>query len=134
MEPKFAQFNVYDGLMVHVELGAKTPNIEEFREFIAGIAQLLDNAQPFTFFVEASKLKSVPLSTSLETVAFLRKERARIKLYMKASAIFVKSEFITNLLNWVFTLQPPVSPNKVVNEPQDGMVFIQQYMTNIIEN
>lgn len=134
MEPKFAQFNVYDGLMVHVELGAKTPNIEEFREFIAGIAQLLDNAQPFTFFVDASKLKSVPLSTSLETVAFLRKERARIKLYMKASAIFVKSEFITNLLNWVFTLQPPVSPNKVVNEPQDGMVFIQQYMTNIIEN
>ena len=134
MEPKFAQFNVYDGLMVHVELGAKTPNIEEFREFIAGIAQLLDNAQPFTFFVDASKLKSVPLSTSLETVAFLRKERVRIKLYMKASAIFVKSEFITNLLNWVFTLQPPVSPNKVVNEPQDGMVFIQQYMTNIIEN
>jgi len=134
MEPKFAQFNVYDGLMVHVELGAKTPNIEEFREFIAGISQLLDNAQPFTFFVDASKLKSVPLSTSLETVAFLRKERVRIKLYMKASAIFIKSEFITNLLNWVFTLQPPVSPNKVVNEPQDGIVFIQQYMNTIIEN
>ena len=128
METKFAQFNVFEGLLVHVELGAKTPSIEEFREFIAGISQLLDNAQPFTFFVDASKIKSVPLATSLETVAFLRKERERIRLYMKASAIFIKSEFITNLLNWVFTLQPPVSPNKVVNEPQEGMLFIEQYM------
>lgn len=129
MEPKFAQFNIYEGLLVHVELGEKTPTIDEFRDFIASIVQLLDNAQPFTFFVDASKLKSVPIATSLETLAFLRKERTRIKLYMKASAIVIKSDFVINLLNWVFTLQPPVSPNKLVNEPSEGMRFIEQYMT-----
>jgi len=128
---QFAKFNIYEGLLVHVELGAKSPTIQEFREFLAGITQLLDNGVPFTFFVDASQLGTVPMATSVETVTFLRQERPRIAQLMKASAIFIKSEFVVGLLNWVFTLQPPVSPNVVVNDAAEGMRFIEQHMTPV---
>lgn len=127
----FAKFNIYEGLLVHVELGSKSPTMEDFREFLTGISQLLDNGQPFTLFVDASQLGTVPMATSLETVKFLREERPRIRNLMKASAIFITSNFVINLLNWVFTLQAPASPNIVVNNAVEGMRFIESYMTPV---
>jgi hypothetical protein len=50
---------------------------------------------------------------------------------LKASAVIVKNEFITGLLQYVFTLSPPVSPNVIVQTPSDALSFLQSHMTPV---
>jgi hypothetical protein len=131
-ENNFAKFTVYDGLMVHVEFGERSPTFDEFNDqFLNGLKSVLDNGQPFTLFVDASKLGTVPMSIALHVIKWMKTNRPQIQTTMKASAIIVGSEFILGLLDWVFTLSPPVSPNKIVTDASEGFQFIRNYMNTV---
>ncbi len=128
----FATFQVYEGLMVHVEFGSRTPTLEEFNsQFLDLLQQMLDHGQPFTMFCDASKLGTVPMSIAFTVVKWMKNNRAKIRGTMKASAIIVGSEFVSGLLDWVFTLSPPVSPNIVVRDPSEGLRFIETHMDRV---
>ena len=124
-----ALINVFEGLMVHVVFNKVQPSVETFRsDFLSALQQLLDNKAPFTLFVDTSEMGTVPLSVCLDIVRFMKKNRDACKLYLRASAIIVKNEFITGLLQYVFTLSPPVSPNRVTKNPTDALDFIHSHM------
>lgn len=116
--------------MVHIEFGARSPTIEEFKtDFLDGLQQMLDHGTPFTLFVDASKLGTVTPAIALHVVGYMKKNRPKFRSLVKASAVIVGSEFVNGLLEWVFTLSPPVSPNVVVRDAGEGLRFIESHMS-----
>jgi hypothetical protein len=129
--PRFATFTMYEGMFLHVKLGP-TPTAEDYREFLEGLKRVLDSGTPFTFFADASEVEKVPMAVGMETVSFLREYRGRVEQNMRASAIYVTGRFVTELLRWIFMMQPPVSPNVVVNDESEGMAFLESYTPTVI--
>lgn len=127
-----ATIQVFEGLMVHVVFNAGQVTVDKFREdFLSALQQLLDNEQPFTLFVDTTQMATVPLSVCLDIVSFMKKNRSKCKLYLNASAVIVGNEFIAGLLQYVFKLSPPVSPNVVVRTQSDAMDFLRSHMTSV---
>ena len=124
----FANFKFYAGLLVCISLEFSQPTLEDFDQVMTGIKQLLDNKQGFSMFVDASKVTKVPASAAWRIIQFMRANRPEFAKYTRSSAIVVGNPFVANLLNWVFTMQPPASPNKVVTDSAEGLQFVEKYM------
>lgn len=123
------KFQLYEGLLVHIEMDTSTPTQETFRTDLLDMLQkILDNEQPFTLVVDSTKLGTVPMSIPLDIVKFMKQNRAKFRDYCRASAIIVNSTFIKGLLDWVFTLSPPVSPNVVCKDTADAFKFVEARM------
>jgi hypothetical protein len=128
-------FQVFEGLMVHVELRSSDvePTCDMFRaEFMDLLQQVLDSGKPFTLFVDAREIGTVPMSVGIDIVKFMTVNRPKFKANCKASAIIMNPGFAKGLLEWVFALSPPVSPNVVVDDPSQGLLFLEGYMTPVI--
>ena len=129
MAEPWVKFQLYEGLLVHIEMDASSPTQETFRTDLLDMLQkILDNQQPFTLVVDSSKLGTVPMSIPLDIVKFMKLNRSKFRDYCKASAIIVNSTFIKGLLDWVFTLSPPVSPNVVCKDVADAFKFVEARM------
>lgn len=128
----FASFSMYNGLLVHIKFGKVSPTSEQFETFLNDLLKVLQNQKQFTLFVDASEMGHVPFSFTLVAAMFLRNHRALFEQYCLASSVFITSAMVRGLLNAVFTLQPPVSPNMIVANASEGMQFLEQYMTPII--
>ena len=131
MSQQFASFSVYEGLLLHVKLGPKSPTYDEFDAFLLQLGSFLEKQQQFTMFIDASEMGVVPFAYALKAASFLKKKRPLFKQFLQASSVFIRSELVRSLLNSVFLLQPPASPNLIVNNEADGMDFIEQYMTPV---
>lgn len=122
------EISVYNEYMMHVTLGAQLASVETLQtEFLEVLQEQLDSARPFTLVVDSTQLSTVPLSVGFEVVKFMRLNQPKFRAGCKASAIIVGSSFIQGLLEWVFTLSPPVSPNVVVQTPEQGFEFVNKY-------
>jgi hypothetical protein len=129
MAEPWVKFQLYEGLLVHVEMDSSSPTQETFRtDMLDMLQKILDNQQPFTLVVDSSKLGTVPMSIPLDIVKFMKLNRCKFRDYCKASAIIVNSTFIKGLLDWVFTLSPPVSPNVVCKDVADAFKFVEARM------
>ena len=122
------EISVYNDFLMHVTLGAQLASVEALqREFLEVLQEQLDSARPFTLVVDSTQLSTVPLSVGFEVVKFMRLNQPKFRAGCRASAIVVGSSFIQGLLEWVFTLSPPVSPNVVVQTLEQGFAFVNQY-------
>lgn len=120
---------VVDDMLVRVDVGDTVPSQAEFNGvLLATLQQVLDSDRPFTLFVNASRVKHAPMSCSLDIVQFMKKNRAKFRAYCRASAIVVKTEFVTGILKFAFKLSPPVSPNVVTVDSDAAMQFVYAYM------
>lgn len=129
MGDSWVKIQLYEGLLVHVEMDTTTPTLESFRTDLLDMLQkVLDNGQPFTLVVDATKLGTVPMSIPLDIVKFMKLNRGKFRDFCKASAIIVNSTFIKGLLEWVFTLSPPVSPNVVCRDVAEAFKFVEARM------
>lgn len=114
--------------MMHVTFSSSAPSQEQFQtEFLDTLQQMLDAGEGFTLIVDSTQLGTVPLSIAFEIVRFMKLNQPKFRAFCKASAIVVSNAFIQSLLDMVFTLSPPVSPNVVVQELQDAFMFVQPY-------
>lgn len=130
MAEPWVKFQLYEGLLVHIEMDSSSPTQEVFRTDLLDMLQkILDNQQPFTLVVDSSRLGTVPMSIPLDIVKFMKLNRTKFRDYCKASAIIVNSTFIKGLLDWVFTLSPPVSPNAVCKDVADAFKFVEARMS-----
>lgn len=127
-EQPWAKFDVYEGMLVHVHFSGTTPTQEKFQaDVLAPLQELLDSMKPFKLLVDSTQLATVPWSVGFDVVKFMRDNQPKFKANCQASAIVVGNSFIRGLLEWVFTLSPPVSPNIVTGNAQEGLEFVQNH-------
>lgn len=102
-----------------------TPTLESFRvDFLDSLQELLDNQRPFRLHVDTTRLKDVPMNVCVDIVRFMKKNRSLCKEYLEASAVIVSSVLILKLMDFVFTLSPPVSPNRLVRTAEEATDFL----------
>lgn len=105
-------------------------SVEQFKDVVlTPLQEVLDSGQPFTLYVDTSDMGSVPFSVGVDIVQFMRKNRTKFRDFCKASAIVVSTEFISGLLQWIFALSPPVSPNIVVDKKNRANAH--QFIANV---
>lgn len=122
-------FQVVDDMLVRVDLGEVVPSQEDFNAVLLGTLQtVLDSDKPFALYVNASRIKQAPMSCSLDIVQFMKNNKSKFREFCRASAIVVKSEFVTSILKFAFKLSPPVSPNVVTVNTDAAMDFVYAYM------
>lgn len=122
------KFDVYEGMFVHVSFDRADVEMEHFqRHFLDCLQEVLDSGEPFTLLVDSTQLSGVPLSVGFDVVKFMRANQAKFRASCRASAIVISHPFIKGLLEWVFTLSPPVSPNVIVDTAADGAAFLEGY-------
>jgi len=93
--------------------------------FLNTLQALLDRKSPFVLFVDTTHLQKVPITVCVDIVKFMKLNRAQCRETLIASAIVVSSDFIAGLLQNVFKLSPPVSPNTVVAGVEEAWAFLQ---------
>jgi hypothetical protein len=124
-----ALINECAGTLVHVEFNAINPTVETFQAcFLNYLQQRLDEERPVTLLVDTRQMKKVPIAVCLDIVKFMKRNKLKCKNYLTASAIIVGSDFIAGLLQYVFNLSPPVSPNAVVRTAAPAVEFLQGFV------
>lgn len=120
---------VVDDMLIRVDVGENVPSQAEFEGvLLATLQQVLDSSRPFTLYVNTTRVKHAPMSCSLDIVQFMKKNRPKFREFCRASAIVVKTEFVTGMLKFAFKLTPPVSPNVVTVDADAAMQFVYAYM------
>lgn len=119
-EPSFARFQVANGMNISLDFpyGKGCTAAEFKRHVLTPLQEVLDSGNPFTLYVNSSEIGTVPFSLGVDIVQFMKLNRPKFRAFCKASAIVVNTEFISGLLQWIFALSPPVSPNIVVSKAQ----------------
>lgn len=96
-------------------------------DVLTPLQEVLDASSPFLLLVESTALATVPWSVGFDVVKFMRLNQSKFRDFCRGSAIVVGNSFIRGLLEWVFTLSPPVSPNLVTADAAEGLAFLQSH-------
>lgn len=127
-EQPWAQFDVYEGNLIHIHFTGVAPTQEQFTsDVLTPLQEVLDASSPFRLLVESTALSTVPWSVGFDVVKFMRFNQSKFRDFCKGSAIVVGNSFIRGLLEWVFTLSPPVSPNMVTGSAAEGLEFLEAH-------
>jgi hypothetical protein len=102
-------------------------NKEEMDELMHGIHKLFENNTPFTLLIDARVLSQVDMSSAMDIVRFMKINRANFKRMTKGSAILINSPIVRDLIKFVFSIQPPASPNVVTTEMMEALEFLKQF-------
>jgi hypothetical protein len=114
----------YNGFYPYFTIENKISD-KEFRDFIGVLQELIDLDKPFVFIVDARQAKEFNfLTCGWEIVSWMRKNKPTIKKNLKGSGVVINSQVVTNIINWIFERQPPVSPNKVTTNVDEALDFI----------
>ena len=115
----------YDGFYPYFTLPEKMSD-REFRDFIGVLQALIDMDRPFVFLVDVRKLtKFNTMYCGWEVVKWMKKNKAMIRKNLRGSAVVLSNKTVSDILNWIFEKQPPVSPNVVTLKIEEGIDFIE---------
>ncbi len=126
-QQNFASFDIHDDCIVHIKFANFSPTDNQFRRFLIDLKSVLDQHHEFTLFVDTTDLPSTRLAYALQVAEFMRDNRLLFKEYCKASVLVINNDVVRTLLQTIFKIQKPVSPNKIVNNVCDGMEFLKHY-------
>ena len=118
----------YGGFYPYFKLDTKMTD-QDFKDFINVLQAILDMEKPFVFLVDARDVTDFNfLYCGWEVVKWMRKNKPKIKRVLQGSAVIFKNKMVVDILNWIFERQPPVSPNKVTLDLDEGECFLEKYI------
>src|SRR5690606_29738645 len=83
------------------------------------LTRLLDTKKPFAFYVNTIKANKPPFDAASKLLHWMRANKTRFKDTLICSVIVygntLTNNLVSKLLQGVFAIQPPVSPNKITN-------------------
>ena len=120
----------YGGSYVYFKLS----NIIEYadiEELFRILSELLDLNKQFVFLLDGRDVEEFPtFSAGYFIIAWMKKHYPIIPKRLMGSAIILKNDSIISILNWVFSIQKPVSPNIICNDINEGKNFIRNIRIN----
>ena len=120
----FANFNLSLFPIVIIEFDSSEINDENFQLFLDNWEKLYLMEKDFTLVFDTANMSIPKLKYCFKMSMFIKKIRKFNPQYLKKSIINVKNNTITNMLEFIFYLQPPVAP----------VYITQNEINNIIEN
>jgi hypothetical protein len=122
----FVNVVVLENACVYVKLTG-TPDETTFEsEFLVpAIVNMLIQRKPFLLFIDASDVTSVKLRIGKRMAHYMRTNREDLAQYLRGTTLLATNKIVTNLIDLVFRIQPPVAPFRVVTSPDEFTSALQ---------
>jgi hypothetical protein len=111
---------------------------EDMTKVLAILTNLLDIKKPFAFYVDTRNANTPPLNAASSLLHWLKTNKQRFKKQLICSSVIfgntVTNNLVSKLLNGVFMIQPPVSPNKLTNDMDLAEKWIQERIKDFLQS
>jgi hypothetical protein len=124
----FATFVLREGNIVDVQLQTTAGDdllAADLDEFLNGLASILSQQQTFALLINCTGISTAPMRFAMRVVEFMKKHRAEFQRLTRATAIVVESQMVRNVLSFIFAIQPPASPHKLVATHAEALAYLQ---------
>lgn len=126
MESSFELKYYYKGLYAYFTLGSSISD-RDMRDLTNILQALVDRKKPFVFLVDTRKVSEFnPITCGYEILRWMKTNKPLLKRYLLASSVIMSNKMVTDILNWVFERQRPVSPNIITLSKEDAENFIEE--------
>lgn len=111
---------------------------EDMTKVLAILTNLLDIKKPFAFYVDTRNTNKPPFNAASSLLQWLKTNKHRFKKQLICSAVIfgntVTNNLVSKLLNGVFMIQPPVSPNKLTNDLNGAEKWISERIKDFLKS
>lgn len=90
--------------------------------------KLMENKKPFGFVIDARNTRNTKISSGLTIIKWMKQKRDIIKELLLCSVILLKSKNLAYILNKIFNIQKPVSPNNITTDLNEALLYINKYI------
>ena len=109
-------YSLYDtNSIVKIKLNKKIEDNKDFNDFLNKWLELYEREKDFIFIFDTSDVGFIPIKYSIQMSLFIKKLKKRDYHYLQKSIIFVKSNIVKRMLDFIYMLQPPVAPVYIIN-------------------
>lgn len=109
-------YSLYDTKsIVKIKLNKKIEDNKDFNDFLNKWLELYEREKDFIFIFDTSDVGFIPIKYSIQMSLFIKNLKKREYHYLQKSIIFVKSNIVKRMLDFIFMLQPPVAPVYIIN-------------------
>jgi len=118
----FANYNYKDyekKNIVKVVFHSNIIDDNDFDNFLSSWLQLYDIQKDFIFIFDTTKVTYVPIKYCFKMSAFIKNLKKKNYQYLQKSIILVQSNFVKNMLDLIFYIQPPVAPVYLTQNKED---------------
>ena len=104
--------------MIEVKFTSEKFTDENYNEFLSKWTELYENGVDFCFMFDTCDIREIPhIKYSLGLCIFIKNLKKRYEhQYLKYSTIKINDNKIKYLLDFIFTIQKPVAPVKIINQ------------------
>ena len=95
---------------------------EEFDEFLAEWLKLYDEEKEFYFIFDTCDLGMMNVKYAYKMSKFIKELKKRDKQFLKKSLIILKNQYISFLLNIVFSITKPVANVYLFSDHSDKLI------------
>jgi hypothetical protein len=110
---------------------------EDMTKILAILTSLLDRKKPFAFYVDTRNANNPPFNAASSLLQWLKANKHRFKKQLICSSVIfgntITNNLVSKLLNGVFMIQPPVSPNKLTNDINAAEKWIQEQIKDYLK-
>lgn len=93
---------------------------DDMTKVLGILTNILDLKKPFAFYVDTRSANNPPFNAASSLLHWMKTNKHRFKKQLICSAVVfgntLTNNLVSKLLNGVFTIQPPVSPNKLTTD------------------
>jgi len=118
----FAKY-IYDNYekknIVKVIFNSRIKDDNDFDNFLNDWLQLYNLKKDFIFIFDTTNVGYIPIKYSFKMSAFIKNLKRNEYQYLKKSIILVQSNFVKNMLDLIFYIQPPVAPVYLTQNQED---------------
>ena len=126
-------YSLYDTKsIVKIKLNKKIEDNKDFNDFLNKWLELYEREKDFIFIFDTSDVGFIPIKYSIQMSLFIKNLKKRDYHYLQKSIIFVKSNIVKRMLDFIFMLQPPVAPVYIINN-LDHIQYILEDNIDVIK-
>ena len=126
-------YSLYDtNSIVKIKLNKKIEDNKDFNDFLNKWLELYEREKDFIFIFDTSDVGFIPIKYSIQMSLFIKNLKKREYHYLQKSIIFVKSNIVKRMLDFIFMLQPPVAPVYIINN-LDHIQYILEDNIDVIK-
>ena len=108
--------------IVKISFNAEKQIEEEFDKFLEEWLKLYEEQKEFYFIFDTCSLGLLNVKYAYKMSKFIKNLKKRDKQYLNKSIIIVKNQYISFLLNIVFSITKPVADVYLFNNNSDKMI------------
>ena len=116
--------------IVKVFLNKEINDDNDFNIFLDKWRELYNLQKDFIFIFDTSNVGYIPIKYSIKMSLFIRNLKRERYQYLQKSIIYVNSNIVKSMLDFIFMIQPPVAPVYIIDNKDN----IDKILNNIIDD